>query len=296
MKTPNNAQTTLSLDNGIDEESTRSLLDHLLTESKLYTNSKEYKELLDFSIHMRNFAPFNAMLIHIQKPGILFAASAYDWATRFERKPKQDARPLLILWPFGPVALVYDMNDTEGKELPKSVMHAFITIGPVEKSDIDRYLVLMAKKGIMCSQFDGGEGKAGSIQLAHVTEKPKERRIYRMALNKNHSAPVQFSTLAHELAHLFLGHLGHDSHLKIPDRHDRTEDQGEIEAESVAYLVCKRNGCACNSEAYINGYIRMHATVDDLDIYQIMRAAGQIESLLGLTAHTQYEKPPNRRK
>lgn len=170
MKTPNNAQTTLSLDNGIDEESTRSLLDHLLTESKLYTNSKEYKELLDFSIHMRNFAPFNAMLIHIQKPGILFAASAYDWATRFERKPKQDARPLLILWPFGPVALVYDMNDTEGKELPKSVMHAFITIGPVEKSDIDRYLVLMAKKGIMCSQFDGGEGKAGSIQLATFSQ------------------------------------------------------------------------------------------------------------------------------
>ncbi len=45
MKTPNNAQTTLSRDNGIDEESTRSLLDHLLTESKLYKNGKEYKNL-----------------------------------------------------------------------------------------------------------------------------------------------------------------------------------------------------------------------------------------------------------
>jgi hypothetical protein len=26
--------------------------------------------------------------------------------------------------------------------------------------------------------------------------------------------------------------------------------------------------------------------------YQIMRAAGQVEALLGLTAHTKYERPP----
>ena len=87
----------------------------------------------------------------------------------------------------------------------------------------------------------------------------------------------------------------HDnSHLNIPYRRGRTHDQIEIEAESVAYLVCKRNGCDCNSEAYIDGYLKTHTIVDDLEIYQIMRAAGQIESLLGLTAHTGYEKPRQR--
>jgi len=286
------AQATLFPDaDGVDEKTTRSLLDHLLTESKLYKSGDEYKALLDFTIRMRNFAPFNAMLIDIQKPGIRFAASAHDWAFRFGRSPKQDARPLLILRPFGPVALVYDIADTEGRELPESVLHAFIAKGPVQDSDITRYRNMMANRKISCTLFDGGDGNAGSIRCERIGPKPDYYRYYEMAVNRNHSAAVKFSTIAHELAHLFLGHLGKDAHLKIPDRKSRTLDQREIEAESVAYLICKRNGCDCNSEAYIDGYLKTHTTVDDLDIYQIMRAAGQIESLLGLTAHTRYEKP-----
>ncbi|MFA6631492.1 MAG: ImmA/IrrE family metallo-endopeptidase [Kiritimatiellia bacterium] len=286
------AQATLFPDaDGVDEKTTRSLLDHLLTESKLYKTGDAYKALLAFIVKMRNFAPFNAMLIHIQKPGIRFAASARDWADRFGRSPKQDARPLLILRPFGPVALVYDIADTEGRDLPESVLHAFIAKGPVQDSDIGHYLSLMAKESISCRLFDGGAGNAGSIRLDHITHKPKERHFYCMAVNRNHSAAVKFSTIAHELAHLLLGHLGKDARLNIPDRRGRTHDQVEIEAESVAYLICKRNGCDCNSAAYIDGYLKTHTTVDDLEIYQIMRAAGQIEALLGLTAHTRYEKP-----
>ena len=97
----------------MDEE--RNLLDQLLTDSKLYRQSKDYKELLDFVVRLRNFAPFNAMLLQIQKPGLSYAASASDWWARFKRKPKPNARPLLILWPFGPVALVYDVMVTEDK-------------------------------------------------------------------------------------------------------------------------------------------------------------------------------------
>ena len=277
-----------------DTQEARALLDHLLAESHLYRSSQSFKDLLAFTIRMRNFAPFNAMLIHIQKPGIRFAASALDWATRFERKPKQDARPLLILWPFGPVALVYDIDDTEGKEVPDSVMHAFIAKGPATDSDVIRCFGMMAKRRISCTLFDGGDGKAGSIRIIRIDPKPDEYRYYKMAVNKNHSAAVKFSTIAHELAHLFLGHLGKDAHLNIPERPRATLDEREIEAESVAYLVCKRNGGDCNSEAYITNYLKDHATVNDLDLYQIMRAAGQIESLLGLTAHTRYEKPKHR--
>jgi hypothetical protein len=59
-------------------EAARSLLDQLLTDSRLYTRSKDYKDLLDFVARMRNFAPFNAMLLQVQKPGLGFAPSAYD--------------------------------------------------------------------------------------------------------------------------------------------------------------------------------------------------------------------------
>ena len=98
--------------NLIDTDATRSLLDQLISDSKLYTKSKDYKELLDFVVRLRNFAPFNAMLLQVQKPGLSYAASARDWRVRFGRWPKEGARPLLILWPFGPVALVYDVMDS----------------------------------------------------------------------------------------------------------------------------------------------------------------------------------------
>src|SRR5688500_16570738 len=104
-----------------DTEAVRSLLDQLITDSKLYTRSQDYKDLLDFVVRLRNFAPFNAMLLQVQKPGLTYAASARDWRERFGRAPREGARPLLILWPFGPVALVYDVTDTEGGGLPEDV-------------------------------------------------------------------------------------------------------------------------------------------------------------------------------
>src|SRR5882724_7955677 len=86
-------------------EAARSLLDQLLTDSRLYKQSKDYKDLLDFVVRLRNFAPFNAMLLQVQKPGLSYAASARDWRERFGRRPKEGACPLVILWPFGPVSL-----------------------------------------------------------------------------------------------------------------------------------------------------------------------------------------------
>lgn len=74
----------------------RSLLADLLELSRLYHTSKDYLELLDFASRLRNFAPFNAMLLQIQRPGLTYAASEYDWQTRFNRTIKEDARPPCI--------------------------------------------------------------------------------------------------------------------------------------------------------------------------------------------------------
>lgn len=59
----------------------------------------------------------------------MFAASEHDWKKRFKRTIKEGARPLLILWPFAPVALVHDVADTEGGDLPVDVAQAFRAIG-----------------------------------------------------------------------------------------------------------------------------------------------------------------------
>src|SRR5687768_16106857 len=63
----------------------RGLLDQLIEESRLYRHSEDYKKLLDFVVRLRNFAPFNAMLLHVQKPGLSYAALERDWRERFGR-------------------------------------------------------------------------------------------------------------------------------------------------------------------------------------------------------------------
>lgn len=283
-----------------ESEAARTLLDQLLDDSRLYRNSTDYRNLLDFIVKLRNFAPFNAMLLQIQKPGLSYAASALDWRERFNRRPKRDARPLLILWPFGPVALVYDVQDTEGDALPADVSF-FQANGEITRERMQRFLLLMGRKGIKNKYFDGGEGNAGSIE---VTQKPPAKNAkkksgkpseYLMRINQNHAPNVQFSTLAHELGHLFLGHLGPDERLSIPERPQMTHAQMELEAESFAYLACCRNGVECKSKTYLADYVSQHTNVDNLDIYQIVRAVGQMETLLELTAHTRYELPQIKR-
>lgn len=282
-----------------ESEAARSLLDQLLEDSRLYHSSADYQKLLDFVVQLRNFAPFNAMLLQIQKPGLSYAASALDWRERFNRHPKRDARPLLILWPFGPVALVYDVQDTEGDDLPADISF-FQASGEITKERMKRFLQLMERKGIKHLDFDGGDCSAGSIEMTH---KPPEKQAkktakaseYLMRLNKNHAPNVQFSTLAHELGHLFLGHLGPDGRLNIPKRPQMTHAQVELEAESFAYLACSRNGVECKSKTYLADYVGKHTDVEDLDLYQIVRAVGQMETLLELTAHTRYELPQIKR-
>ena len=73
-------------------DAARSLLDQLLADSRLYTKSADYRALLDFVVRLRNFAPFNAMLLQLQKPGLSQAASAPDWRVRFGRTVKEGAR------------------------------------------------------------------------------------------------------------------------------------------------------------------------------------------------------------
>lgn len=279
--------------NSVDATETgagRSLLDQLLEDSRLYRKGADYKNLLDFAVRLRNFAPFNALLLQIQKPGLNHAASARDWLETFGRTVKDGARPLLILWPFGPVALVYDLMDTEGEPIPEGIK-AFEATGSIDNMALVRFAKLLLKKSIAWNELDAGDRQAGSIRVITRPAKPAEPSNYKMEVNKNHDPNVQFSTLAHELAHLFLGHLGRDGYLRIPERPALTHKQQELEAESTAFIVCARNGVECKSQSYLSNYVNQDTTTEQLDLYQIMRAAGQIETILGLALHSKVAPP-----
>lgn len=280
-------------ENVVEEPVTRSLLDQLLKDSCLYRNGKDYKDLLDFAIRLRNFAPFNAMLLQLQKPGLSYAASAKDWWTRFGRFPKKAARPLLILWPFGPIALVYDVLDTDGCSLPEDVS-SFVAYGWIDDRALLGFALLLKRRRIDVLWVDVGDRRAGAIRAERRT---RNTQRYSIEINCNHAPAVKFATLAHELGHLALGHLGPDKKRGIPDRSRLTHGRQELEAESVAYVVCQRNGVKSKSQVYLSNFVTANATVDDLvDVYQVMRAAGQVEALLGLSARAQFDRPVTARQ
>lgn len=258
-------------------DTARTLLDQLLTESRLYRTGPDYKALLDFVVKLRNVAPFNAMLLQLQKPGLRFAASAFDWKERFGRTIKEGARPLLILWPFGPVATVYDVQDTEGDALPEDV-DSFVARGEVDAARFEGFKRKLSARRIGWETFDGGDSKAGWIRVVQRADPAikGDRTTYKMFINQNHDVAVRFVTLVHELAHLFLGHLGADNALSVPSRRPLTSPERELEAEAVAYIVAARNGVDSKSQTYLAGFVKQTTTVDELDVYQILRAAGQV--------------------
>lgn len=59
-------------------------LDKLFQEIGTYKKTTEFKELLDFVKKFPKIAPFNAMLLHTQKPGSNYVATAAEWQKNSE--------------------------------------------------------------------------------------------------------------------------------------------------------------------------------------------------------------------
>ena len=93
-----------------------SKLDILFSEVKAYRKSKHFAELLGFCAKFKTLAPYNAMLVQMQRPGARFVLTQRQWKTQYNRVPKYNARPIVLLMPFGPVEFVFEIGDTVPKE------------------------------------------------------------------------------------------------------------------------------------------------------------------------------------
>ncbi len=263
------------------EAKDRALIERLIAATRLYSSSTAVQELIDFTVRLRRFAPFNALLLHIQKPGLTYAASAQDWHRRFGRVPVLGARPLLILRTMGPVDFVFDVMDTEGRALPEGAF-SFPTLGNLSERHFSDIVGRIESQDIRVRTLDHGDASAGWIRCIQRPPDPRTRGRYELGVNRNHPAPTRLVTLAHELAHLFLGHMGADGGHNVRDRRDRSKAQREVEAEMAAYLVAKRNGLTPRSETYFAGY---QGGLDKLDLFAVTRAANAIETIMGVAAH-----------
>jgi hypothetical protein len=54
---------------------------------------------------------------------------------------------------------------------------------------------------------------------------------------------------------------------------------------------CSPGRCCVRCIGYSNYCNLIDSSVGDIDLYQVMRAAGKVEVLLGLIAHAKYERP-----
>ena len=115
-------------DNHLSRTEELAALDEMFASSQRFRSSAEYMNMLNFVSRFPKYAPFNCFLLYTQNPAVSYVATTKQWRRNFGRKPKYDARPLVILIPFGPVLFVYDLKDTEGPgPLPTYLLRPFNT-------------------------------------------------------------------------------------------------------------------------------------------------------------------------
>lgn len=271
----------------MSDEKRISELDKLFEEVGTYRKSLDYYELLSFIKKFPHIAPYNAMLVHVQKPGSQFVASANEWWYSYGRKPKPGARPLVILRPFGPVAFVFELNDTEGEPFPEALMEPFKANGNINEIDIENMKRNMLYEGIASVEQDHGKSRAGSIESIEATDEyktSKERILFRllfgMVINKNLKSVEKMATIFHELGHVFCGHIFHKDAKWLPFRYSLPKNNKEFEAESVCWLLCERLGIKNPSAEYLSGYLEKNGEIPNISIDAVLKAVGIIESIL----------------
>lgn len=246
-------------------------LDELFLSSAKYRNSKDYLDLLKFINKFPKLSPFNAFLIHMQNNGVEIVMTAEKWKKR-GRQIKLKARPLVILIPFGPVQFVYDIADTEGDEIPESLKNLFHTKGTLSPYIFQKTVQNIAKESIQYQEEVMHKGAAGFATTLKNGE-------FMVKVNSTYAMNEKYSTLIHELGHIFSGHLGKTATSWWEQRPKLSGVSKEIEAESISYLVCNRVGLKTASDTYLSNYIRDHNTIPPISLDTVLTVSNYIEQM-----------------
>ena len=238
-------------------------------------DSERYREYLKVMSKFHNYSFNNTLLIAMQKPDASLVAGFSAWKNNFGRnvmkgqkgikiiapspfkirqevekidphtqKPiiGKDGKPVTeekeVKIPAYKVVSVFDVSQTEGKELPDIAVDELT-------GDVDRYkdfFAALEKTSPVPIAFENIGG--GSHGYYHLEDK-------RIAINEGMSELQTLKTAIHEIAHAKL----HDIDLNaLKDEQPRVDRRTrEVEAESVAYTVCQHYGL--DTSDYSFGYV-----------------------------------------
>jgi hypothetical protein len=277
-------------------------IDELVTEARLYRSSKAFHEMIDFVSNFRHYSPFNAMLLHNQRPGTQFVAPASRWRALYGRAIKPGPRPLIILQPRGPVIFVFDVSDTEplpgARPLPADVERPFETSVQLPEDVWTRTVDNIKRDGIRVTLATHGAHSAGNVMQRtdgpaqeFVTRRRPRASIavptrFEITINNGHDLATRYATLTHELGHLYCGHLGTPDEKWWPNRQDLDHAAKEFEAEVVSYIACKRIDPNTTFPPYLAQHLGKDRNVPAMSLERIMHAAGDI-----VQAGSTYLKP-----
>jgi len=283
------------------EEAAKHALDDLFNATFAYRSSKQYYQMMQFVRKFRFYSPYNALLIHIQRPGAQFVAPANRWNRKYRRNIKPNANPLVILQPMGPVMFVFDVSDTEARPdsipLPKEVEAPFEVQQGKIGQELECTIENSKRDGIRIQGCKAGSQHAGCIRLVKdgLTRPPLKFRIrkdgqgnpvyeqipvrYELLVNEGLNREALYATVVHELAHVYCGHLGTPDPRWWPDRRGFPQVAAEFEAESVSYLACGRLGIASPSAEYLANYVKTREDLPQISLECVMKTAGLIESM-----------------
>ena len=270
IATKNSEQTISQL---VASKDTKALAEHLKEGMKNYLDSDQFKSFLDTMSKFHNYSLNNIHLLKMQNPNVTRVASFNKWKTDFERTVKKGSKALKIWVPyqvktkipenqkelnFSPsekemeqkeitvtrfkLGNVFDVSQTEGKELPKAIHE--LTGSVKDYEDLYRAAKAVSMDNQVPISFE--EIKRENTRGYYS---PSENRI--VISKKLKGEEHILKTLFHEMAHADL-HKG--SNAQYGDDQYRKQ---ELQAESVAYVVASHFGF--DTSSYSFGYLAIWA-------------------------------------
>lgn len=198
------------------------------------------------------YKPFNAFLALLQLPAASHLLPAHRWEDAYCRRIRPGQQPLVLLLPKGPVMFLFDVSQTEAtsnsRPLPQSLRNPFAMQDAHGAEQALRNIFSNVRAdGVRFHSATTGWARAGCIwpvkaDLSQPVQFADGRTVnvpvrYESLFNMTYSATEQLATVAHELGHLYCGHVGTISEHRWPDRRDLDQNLMEWEAESVARVV-----------------------------------------------------------
>ena len=267
---------SLAVADFIQNKDMAGLSHHLKEGIKEFLDSDKYKDYLTKMSQLNNYSNRNLRLILAQNPEARQVASFKQWKENFGRYVKKGEKALRIFKPmtkikkdennqpildkngkpetvtfFGLVP-VFDVSQTEGKEMPKAA-DVKEQLTDLDYANLYRALMAIAKENDVSVRFEEMENnKHGYYSV------PENQIVLRS--NEMNKAQI-IKTFLHEMAHAELHHADN------PQKENLTRSTAELQAESVAYVVSSYYGIDTSEYSfnYLSRWSADKETLADLE-------------------------------